>query len=203
MGVVDHAQQWRLLGHLAEQAEQRQRDEQGLRWPTTREPERNAHRVALRLRQLRQVIDQWTAEEVQTRKRELHLRLDATRPDDAHASRGRGPRGTVEQRGLPDARVAPHDEDPAVPAAGVVEQPFDLSALRRRARPARSSPPGGLQHHRGDLRWSRKLSPLRRFSSVTMRRSVERARQLGARCWEPTSALGGAPECGTGRAAQS
>jgi hypothetical protein len=49
--VIDHAQQWPILGHLRQQRQHRQPDQEPVRRASRPQPERDSQRVALRTRQ--------------------------------------------------------------------------------------------------------------------------------------------------------
>ena len=72
---------------------------------------------------------------------ELHLPLDADGAGDPELP----PRldRVLQQRGLADARLSVHHQDPAVPAARGLQQPFEHLALRLPAEQLRSRRP----HH--------------------------------------------------------
>jgi hypothetical protein len=61
------------------------------------------------------------------RVRELHLRLDSNGPGDPKLGCRRD--DVLEQRGLPDARLAMHHQGAATPGANAVEQPVEDLAL--------------------------------------------------------------------------
>ena len=88
--VVDDAHERLLLGGLGEQAQDRQPDEEPIGWRSGAQAERRAQRVALRVRQLLETAEHGRAQRVQAGERELHLGLDASRPDDRHPSAASG-----------------------------------------------------------------------------------------------------------------
>ena len=75
--VVHHADQWLLLGHESKQAQHRQAQEEAIRGAPRPQAECRAQCVPLRGRQPAGTVNVRTAQLVQTRVRELHLRLDA------------------------------------------------------------------------------------------------------------------------------
>ena len=81
--VVDEADQRPLLGHVGQQAEDGQADEEPIRGIAVAQTERGAERFALRAGKALHAIQGRRAELMQPRERELHLRLDARRPGDA------------------------------------------------------------------------------------------------------------------------
>ena len=76
------------------------------------------------------MIEHRRAQQLEAGVRQLHLRLHSTRPDHAHSRGGRHAGRVIEQRRLPDARVASYHEHAALPVAGVGQQPLDQPALR-------------------------------------------------------------------------
>ena len=117
--VVDHAQKRLLLGGLGEETENREPDKKRARRLSGAEPEGDAERVPLRIRQTLAELQDRRTELLQRRVVELHLPLDARSPNDAkiltHLDR------VVEQCGLADARLSVHDQDPAAPLACSLE----------------------------------------------------------------------------------
>ena len=137
--VVDHAQQRLLLGSFGEEAENREPDKKRARRLPGAEPEGDAERVTLRIRETLAELEDRRTELLQRRVVELHLPLDARSPNDAKVL-ARLDR-VLEQRGLADARVSVHHEDGAVtvraryPAAA--RAPRARAACRATAPPAR------------------------------------------------------------------
>ena len=134
--VVDHAQERLLLGSFREEPEDREPDEKRARRRSGAEPERDGERVALRIGQTLDELEDRRTELLERRVVELHLPLDARGPDDAEVL-ARLDR-VLEQRGLADAGVAVHDEDGAVTVPRGIQQPLEHLAL---ALPA-EQPPG-------------------------------------------------------------
>ena len=116
-----------VLGDLRQQPEDRQPDEQRVRRLPGAESERDGKRIALRLREPLHEVEDRRAQLLERRVRELHLPLDADRPQDAQLAPL--PQRLLQQRGLAGAGLAMHDEDAAVPAARSPEQPGEDLAL--------------------------------------------------------------------------
>ncbi len=125
--VVDTHNQRPLARHLGEQAEDRQPDQEAILGRTGRQPERDFERIALRRGQVLAAVEQRRAQLVQPRERELHLGVDPGRPRDPE--RVRALDGVVEQRRLPDARVAAHHENAAAPVTKAGEEAIDRLTL--------------------------------------------------------------------------
>ena len=83
LGVVDQAQQRRLLGSLGHEAQRREADQEAIGLLARAQPERGLERVALRQRQPLEAVEQRAAQLMQAGERKLHLRLDAHRANDA------------------------------------------------------------------------------------------------------------------------
>ena len=91
------------------------------------QPEGDAERIALGIRQTLRSVEDRRAQLLKRRERELHLPLDPDR-------RGRPETPPLldrplEQRGLADAGLSVHDQDPAVAAARSLEQAAEHLAL--------------------------------------------------------------------------
>ena len=125
--VVDQADKRSLLGHRRQQAQHRQADQETIGRLAGDQPERRAQGVALRARQIVDVVQHRRAQLMHASERELHLRLHAGRPNDA--TPGTGPRHVVHQRGLADPRLTPKDEHPALTGANVGQQPIQYLAF--------------------------------------------------------------------------
>jgi hypothetical protein len=81
--VVDHAQERLLLGSFGQQAENREPDKKRARRPSGAEPEGDAERITLRLRETLDELEDRRTELLQRRVVELHLPLDARSANDA------------------------------------------------------------------------------------------------------------------------
>jgi hypothetical protein len=81
--VVDDADQWPLLGHVGQEAQEGEADEKPIRGVAISEAEHCAESIALWARQTFQAIHERRAKLVHSRERELHLGLDSRRPPDA------------------------------------------------------------------------------------------------------------------------
>ena len=125
--VVDHAQQRLLLGGVGQQAQDRQPDEEAIRWRSGAEAERRAQRVALRARQLLETAEHRRAQRVQAGVGELHLGLDARRPGDPEPLRGR--RQVPQQGALADPRLAAQDQHPALARTHARDESLQRVAL--------------------------------------------------------------------------
>ena len=125
--VVDDAEQRLLLGHLGQEGQRREPDEESIGRFTRAQPEGRGKRVALRVRQMRETIQHRRAELMQAGERKLHLGLDARRPRDPTFRRARGE--VLQQRGLADTRLAAKDEDSAMAREDVVNRLIEGLAL--------------------------------------------------------------------------
>jgi len=123
LGVVHDAEQRPLLGRLGQQPEDRQADQEPIRRRAGRESERDAERLALRLGQAVQKVQEGRAKLLSRGERDLHLCLDADRPGEA--KRASGLRRILEQGGLADARFAVEHQHAPASAARAVQQPVE------------------------------------------------------------------------------
>jgi hypothetical protein len=87
------------------------------------------------------LIEHGRAELMDPRERQLHLRLHTR--DLRHAESRGLTRGIPEQRGLPDARLASHDQDGALTLARVCQESVDYFTL---AGPVEKSGRKGSSH---------------------------------------------------------
>ena len=142
LGVVHDTDQRSLLGHLRQQAQDSQADEEPIRRVAVPQPERRPQRLALRVRQALQAIRERRAELLQPGERELHLRLDARRPCDATA--GRVVHQIGEQSALADAGLAAQQQRPARTRPHARHQLVQRRAL---ATPAEQPPPRIRRRH--------------------------------------------------------
>jgi hypothetical protein len=109
--IVHETQQRLRLGHLRQETERRQAHEEAVRSSAGREAERDPQGVLLRLRERSEATEQRHAELMQTRERQLHLRLDAGDLDDPETRSLTG--GETQQRRLAHARLAADGEHAA------------------------------------------------------------------------------------------
>jgi hypothetical protein len=140
--VVDEAQQRPLGGHLGQEAKRGQADQETVRSRARGQAQRDTQGRPLRLRKSLQPPEHRRAELVQARERQLHLGLHAGDP--RHPEAGRLARAMVQQRRLADPSLPPHDQDRALAAADVLQQPIERSTLvdaaQKHRRPARGHP---------------------------------------------------------------
>jgi hypothetical protein len=111
-------------------------DEERARRLSGAEPEGNAQRVPLRIRQTLAELEDRRAELLQRRAVELHLPLDARSPNDAKVLTQLD--RVLEQCGLADAGVSVHHEDGAVTVPRGT--PAAARALRVRVACRRTAP---------------------------------------------------------------
>jgi hypothetical protein len=142
LGIVDDADQRRLLGHLGQEAQHGQPDEEPVRRLAAAHAERGAQRITLRIGDPIHAVQQWSTELMQAGERELHLGLDAGRRGDPAARRARDE--VLEQRRLADPRLAAHDQDATLARPDAVQQPVQRLALA--APPAQTWPSIGVRH---------------------------------------------------------
>jgi hypothetical protein len=102
-------------------------DEERARRLSGAEPEGNAQRVPLRIRQTLAELEDRRAELLQRRAVELHLPLDARSPNDAKVLTQLD--RVLEQCGLADAGVSVHHEDGAVTVPRGTQQPLGHCAF--------------------------------------------------------------------------
>ena len=112
LGVVDDAQQGLLLSSTGQEAENCEPDEERARRVPGAEPERDAERVALRIRETVAELENRRTELLQRRVVELHLPFDADSPNDAKIL-ARLHR-VLEQRSLADSGLPMNDEHGAM-----------------------------------------------------------------------------------------
>ena len=127
LGVVDHADERSLLGGVGQQTQHRQPDEEAIRRVAGAQPERRAQRVALRVGKRVEPFEEWRAQLMQSRERDLHLGLDAA---GAHDAASRRTLDDVLQKGrLPDAGLPVQHEGAALAAPRRVQQPVERVAF--------------------------------------------------------------------------
>jgi hypothetical protein len=142
--VIDDAHQRPVPGHLGQQAQGRQPDQEPVRRRPGTEAERGPQRVALRRRETLQAAQHRRAQLVQHRERQLHLRLDTHRAH--HPAARRLPGQVLQQRSLAHPRLAAHHQSAAFTRPHRRHQPVEHAALgaatgqlRHRPRPGKSA----------------------------------------------------------------
>jgi hypothetical protein len=125
--VVDEAEQWAFRRRLRQQAQHRHTDEETIRGGRGAQAEEGGERLALRLRETLAQVEQRRTELVKGGEGELDLRLDAERPHDPQIRRRLD--GVVEERGLPDPRLAAEHQRRAVAGAHRRQQSIEDLAL--------------------------------------------------------------------------
>ena len=139
--VIDDAHQRPVPGHLGQQAQGGQADQEPVRRQAGAEAERGPQRVALRRRQTVQVVQHRRAQLVQRRERQLHLRLDAPRV--CYPAARRLPGQVLQQRGLAHPRLAVHHESAAFTRTHSRHQSAEHVAFRVAVGQARHRPSPG------------------------------------------------------------
>ena len=114
--IVDQAHQRLCLGRPGQEAQHCQGDEEVIRGGPFPQPEGNPQRILLRTGQVVEPAEHGRAQLMQTRERELHLRLDARRSHDAPPRRV--PQQVLQQRGLADTGFASQDQHSALDPTG-------------------------------------------------------------------------------------
>ena len=110
--VIHQADERLLLGHLGEQAEHGQRDEEAIRRRPGTDTKRRPQRITLRKRQTLEVVEHRHQQLVQAGKGKLHLRLDTRGAH--HPTTGCVLGHVFQQHRLPHSRFATHDQHPAL-----------------------------------------------------------------------------------------
>jgi hypothetical protein len=126
--VVHYAKQ-RLVGTDVRQQRQDGETKEEEVWgdPGT-QAERRLYRVPLWGRQQVQPIEEWRAQLMQSGERELHLRLDSSRPCYANIYRSCG--DVLQERRLADTGLTAENENAALAAPKRIEEPVEGGALR-------------------------------------------------------------------------
>ena len=119
--VVHDAQHRLLLGGLRHEAERREGDQEPVGAISGGKPERDAEPATLRLGQRPEPAEHRRAQLVQPGEGELHLRLDAGHA--GHPETGRLGDQMSQQFRLADPRLSPHDQDGALTASHVRDEP--------------------------------------------------------------------------------
>jgi hypothetical protein len=127
LGVVEQAHQGLRLGGVCEQAQYGQPDEKSVRRAAAPEAERGCQRVSLRTWKTIKPIEKRRAQQMEASESQLHLGFDAGGSGDPTPRRlaGEG----LQQRGLPDARIAAQHEHAARPGARIRDQPIEHQGL--------------------------------------------------------------------------
>ena len=118
--VVHHDQQRLFLGHLGQEAERGQGDEEPVGVFSGDEPERHAEPPPLRPGEQSEPVEHRAAQLVQPREGQFHLGLDADPAD--HPEAGRLTHQVAQQGRLADPRLSPHHQDAAVPVPHAREE---------------------------------------------------------------------------------
>ena len=109
--VVDNRQKRPLLGRLGQQAEDRQTHQERIGWKAGAEPKRHGERFLLGHGQSVHEAEERETQLLNRRERQLHLRFDASRPDDPELAPSLD--RVLEERGLADPGLAVHDQHAA------------------------------------------------------------------------------------------
>jgi hypothetical protein len=125
--VVDDADKRLFLGGVAQQAQDRQADQEAIGRGAGAHAERGAKRFSLRDGQVSEAAEHRCAQPVQASERELHLGLDARGPRDAASLRGG--RQVPQQCGLADPRFAAEDQYTTLPSAHSRDEAIQHAAL--------------------------------------------------------------------------
>ena len=141
--VIDHAQQRTLLGYLREQAQDPQPDEKPIRSRASAQPEHDLERLPLRSRKPPKPIEQRPAKLMQAGVRQLHLRLHPHRPHDRKTRRRLDQ--ALQQRRLPNPRLATQNQRPRLAAADVLDRTVQHGTLAAPPEQARAPPGPGAR----------------------------------------------------------
>ena len=155
--VVHETQQRLRLGHLRQQCERCQADQEAVGSRAGREAERHSQGSLLGLRERSEATEQRPAELVQAGERQLHLRLDAGDLDDPEP--WSLVRGEAQQRRLAHPRLAADDEHAATALARRLDEPIQRLALARAATERGGHMPATLSQGRMSLSVASKRSP--------------------------------------------
>ena len=121
--IVDHAQQRPILRNLGEQAQGRQADQQPIRHRAGTQPERGGEGIALRTGDPIEPVEHRPAQLVQGAEGQLPLGLHSHRAKQGHVRRRSD--HVLQERGLADPRLAPHEQRATASGSRVLEQPID------------------------------------------------------------------------------
>ena len=155
--VVHQADQRSFPGHVGQQAQHGQADQEPVRRRAGPYAERDPQRITLRNRQPFGIIQHRRAHLLQPGERQLHLRLDAGGTH--HPAVRRLPGDVVQQRRLAHARLADHHQRPALTRPDGIDQPVQHAAFAAPARqPCRASWDGGVCRHLTDTKRRRAVT---------------------------------------------
>ncbi len=147
LGVVHEAEQRSPGGHVGQQPEHGQADQEPVRGRPRAHPERRGQRFRLRRREGAGVSEEGRAQLVQSRERKLHLRLGTRSPGDP--VRGDACRKMIQEGGLSDTGVAAQDEHRAAACLHLRDQPVEHVVLTPPAsQPLRTVPAHAAPHTR-------------------------------------------------------
>ena len=127
--VVDQRQDGAVGRGVHEKRERGVRGHELVRAGPVAQAKRHPKRFSMGRTQLIDLVEQRVQELVEPSEADVRLELGTRRPQQARAGALRVPGGDVEQRCLPDARIAGHQHRPAL-AGGVVDErgeAFDIS----------------------------------------------------------------------------
>jgi hypothetical protein len=125
--VIEHAQQRTPLRHFGEEAQHGEADQKTIRRGSGAQAEDDPKGVALWDRETLEVIEHRRAQLVQARVGQLHFRFNAGRARDVQVRGGRDQ--ILQQRSLPDPRLAPEYERTTLAPADVIDQAVQPRAL--------------------------------------------------------------------------
>jgi hypothetical protein len=134
-----------IAGHLRQQPQQGETDEEPVRRRPGAEAERGIEGVSLGVRQPHMAVQHRCAQLVQPGEGQLHLGLDPRGPCDP--APGRGLLEVVEERGLADPRLAAQDQHLAAAGPDPGQEPVQRLALLAPATQSRPRVTIGHDHH--------------------------------------------------------
>ena len=144
--VVDDADQRPLPGHLRQETQHGQTDQEPVRRRAGADAERGPQRIVLRPRQPVEVIEQRCAELVQPGEGQLHLRLHAHRA--GHPTPLCPVDQVVQQHGLAHAGVAAHHQRPALTGTNRLDEAVEHVAFAAPVRqPGRTPSKPEIRRH--------------------------------------------------------
>jgi hypothetical protein len=125
--VIDQADQRPLLGHVRQQTQHRQPDQETIRRRPRTDAERRLQRIALRTWEALNPIQHRPEQLVQPGESQLHLRLHTG--GTLHTAARRSIDQVVQQRRLAHARIAAHHQHPTLAGASSFDEPVEHVAL--------------------------------------------------------------------------